>query len=93
MPFTASAVEEVQARTDGPGRHDYDVELAYRRLGRCRMSDVVAATIGTGRAEVALALSSYEARNGRQRTSSELLGPGVDLCAEDAPAIASSARG
>ena len=92
MPFTASALDEVQARTDGPAPHVYDVELPYRRLGRCRMSDAVATAIGTGRAEVALALSSYEARNGRQRTESELLGPGVDLGAEDAPGVAHAAR-
>jgi hypothetical protein len=91
MPFTSSALDEVQARTDGPAQHVYDVELPYRRLGRCRMSDAVAATIGTGRAEVALALSAYELRNGRQRTASELLGPGVDLGAEDAP-VADPAR-
>jgi hypothetical protein len=91
MPFTASALDEVQARTDDPARHVYDVDLPYRRLGRCRMTDAVAAMIGTGRAEVALALSSYELRNGRQRTASELLGPGVDLGAEDAP-VADPAR-
>jgi hypothetical protein len=92
MPFTASALDEIPARTDGSARHVYDVELPYRRLGRCRMSDAVAAMIGTGRADVALALSSYEARNGRQRTASELLGTGVDLGAEDAPAVADPAR-
>jgi hypothetical protein len=92
MPFTASALGEIEARTDGPSRHVYDVALPYRRLGRCRMSDAVAAVIGTGRAEVALALSSYEARNGRQRTESELLGPGVDLGAEDARVVADPAR-
>jgi hypothetical protein len=92
VPFTASALDEIRARTDGPARHFYDVEMPYRRLGRCRMSDAVAAVIGTSRAEVALALSSYEARNGRQRTASELLGPGVDLGAEDAAVIAPARR-
>jgi hypothetical protein len=92
MPFTASHVDEVPARTDGPAGRLYDVELPYRRLGRCRMSDVVAAAIGTDRAEVALALSSYEVRNGKQHTASELLGAGVDLSAEDVPAVDPPAR-
>jgi hypothetical protein len=79
MPFTARHIDEVhQAALDATGRL-YDVELPYRRLGRCRMSDAVAAVIGTGQAEVALALSVYEARNGKHDTASELLGPGVDL--------------
>jgi hypothetical protein len=89
MPFTASDLDEVQRRIDGPAGRCYDVELPYRRLGRCRMSDAVAAAVGTGRAEVALALSAYEARNGKHRTASELLGPGVDLGAEDTPVVAS----
>jgi hypothetical protein len=92
MSFTGSQLEEVPARTDGLARHIYDVELPYRRLGRCRMSDAVAAVVGTDRARVALALSAYELRNGKHRTASELLGPGVDLGAEDAPAIADPAR-
>jgi hypothetical protein len=49
------------------------------------MSDAVAAVIGTERAEVALALSTYEARNGKHGTASELLGPGVDLGVQDGP--------
>jgi hypothetical protein len=92
MPFNASQLDEVPARTDGRARRLYDVELPYRRLGRCRMSDAVAAAVGTDRAQVARALSAYELRNGNHRTASELLGPGVDLGAEDAPAIADPAR-
>ena len=92
MPFTASHLNEVPARTDGRVRHVYDVDLPYGRLGRCRMSDAVAAALGTDRAQVALALSAYELRNGKHRTASELLGSGVDLGAEDAPAIADPAR-
>jgi hypothetical protein len=42
--------------------------------------------IGTQRAQVALALSIYDARNGKHVTASELLGPGVDLSLADAPA-------
>jgi hypothetical protein len=79
MPFTASHLDEVQAQADGPQGRIYDVELPYRRIGRCRMSDAVAAVIGTKRAQVAVALSIYEARNGRDATASELLGRGVDL--------------
>ena len=79
MPFTARHIDEVlQAAADPRGRV-YDVELPYRRLGRCRVSDAVGAVIGTGHAEVAVALSIYEARNGKHGTESELLGPGVDL--------------
>jgi hypothetical protein len=92
MPFTASQLDEVPAQTDGRPRHLYDVELPYRRLGRCRMSDAVAAAVGTDRAQVALALSAYEQRYGKHRTAAELLGPGVDLGAEDAPVIADPAR-
>jgi hypothetical protein len=84
MPFTARHLDEVQA--DGQQGRLYDVELPYRRLGRCRLSDTAAAVIGTQRAEVALALSVYEARNGKHVTASELLGPGVDLGLADAPA-------
>ena len=40
------------------------------------MSDAVAAVIGTECADVAVALSSYEERNGKHGTASELLGPG-----------------
>jgi hypothetical protein len=81
MPFTARHLDEVQAPADG---RLYDVELPYRRLGRCRMSDAVAAVIGIQHAQVALALSNYEARNGKHATSSELLGRGVDLGLGDA---------
>jgi hypothetical protein len=42
--------------------------------------------IGTQGTQVALALSTYEARNGKHATASELLGRGVDLGLEDAPA-------
>jgi hypothetical protein len=92
MPFTAGDLDEVQRLTDDPGGRLYDVGLPYRRLGRCRMSDAVAAVVGTDRAQVARALSSYELRNGKQRTASELLGPGVDLGADDAPAPPTSPR-
>jgi hypothetical protein len=92
MPFTANALDEVRSRTDGPAGRLYDVELPYRRLGRCRMSAAAAAVIGTDRADVACALSTYEARNGKQRTASELLGSGVELSAEDAPVADPPAR-
>jgi len=88
MPFTARQIDEVQRKADGPLGRVYDVELPYRRLGRCRMSDAVAVVIGTELADVAVALSSYEARNGKNGTASELLGPGVNLGVEDAPAAA-----
>jgi hypothetical protein len=86
VPFTERHIDEVRRLGDGPAGRVYDVELPYRRLGRCRMSDAVAAVIGTERAKVALALSVYEARNGKNGTASELLGPGVDLGVGDAPA-------
>ena len=86
MPFTASQIDEVRRTADGPDGRVYDVELPYRRLGRCRMSDAVAAVIGTEGGDVAVALSSYEARNGKHGTATELLGPGVNLGIEDAPA-------
>jgi hypothetical protein len=89
MPFTARHIDEVRQAADGPRGRLYDVELPYRRLGRCRMSDAVAGVIGTESADVALALSRYEARNGKHGTESELLGPGVDLGVGDG---ASSAR-
>jgi hypothetical protein len=85
MPFTARQIDEVHRAADGPRGHVYDVELPYRRLGRCRMSEAVAAVIGTEHADVAVALSVYEARNGKHGTASELLGPGVDLEPRDAP--------
>jgi hypothetical protein len=84
MPFTARQIDEVQPKADGPRGRVYDVELPYRRLGRLRMSDAVATVIGTARADVAVALSSYEQRNGKHGTASELLGPGVNLGVEDA---------
>jgi hypothetical protein len=86
MPFTARHLDEVQVAADGQQGRLYDVELPYRRLGRCRVSDAAAAVIGTQCAQVALALSIYEARNGKHVTASELLGPGVDLGLVDAPA-------
>jgi hypothetical protein len=85
MPFNASHIDEVHGAAGGPRGRLYDVTMPYRRLGRCRMSDAVAAVIGTERAEVALALSSYEARKGKHGTESELLGAGVDLGVGDAP--------
>jgi hypothetical protein len=85
MPFAASQIDEVLGAADGPRGHVYDVELPYRRLGRCRMSEAVAAVIGSQDADVAVALSVYEARNGKHGTASELLGPGVDLEPRDAP--------
>ena len=86
MPFTARHLDEIQVQADGPHGRVYDVELPYRRLGRCRMSDAVATVIGTQGTQVALALSTYEARNGKHATASELLGRGVDLGLEDGPA-------
>jgi hypothetical protein len=81
MPFTSRHIDEVQRVADG---RVYDVELPYRRLGRCRMSETAAAVIGTEPADVALALSVYEARNGKHGTATALLGPGVDLEPRDA---------
>ena len=86
MPLTARHLDEAQAVADGQQGRLYDVERPYRRLGRCRLSVAAAAVIGTHRAQVALALSIYEARNGKHVTASELLGPGVDLGLADAPA-------
>jgi hypothetical protein len=86
LPFTERHLDEVQVVAEGRQERLYDVELPYRRLGRCRLSDDAAAVIGTQRAQVALALSIYEARNGKHVTASELLGPGVDLGLADAPA-------
>jgi hypothetical protein len=88
MPFTASQIDEVLRTADGPRGRVYDVELPYRRLGRCRMSDAVATVIGTASGDVAVALSTYEQRNGKHGTASELLGPGVNLGVEDAPIAA-----
>lgn len=85
MPFTAHHLEQVQVVADGQQGRLYDVEMPYRRLGRCRLSDAAAAAIGTERAQVARALSIYESRNGKHVTASELLGRGVDLGVGDAP--------
>jgi hypothetical protein len=48
------------------------------------MSEAVADVIGTEHADVALALSVYEARHGKHGTATALLGPGVDLEPQDA---------
>lgn len=88
MPFTANQLGEVPARDDGAQMRVYDVELPYRRLGRCRMSDPVALALGTRLDQVAAALTVYEERNGRAQNASELLGAGVDLQAKDGPATA-----
>jgi hypothetical protein len=96
MPLSARHLDEVQVQAGGPQGRLNDVELPYRRLGRCRLSDAAAAVIGTQRAQVAVALSIYEARNGKHATTSELLGRGVDLgVGGDAPEIlqASTAPG
>jgi hypothetical protein len=86
MPFTASQLGEVSTPNGGGNGRVYDVELPYRRLGRCRMSETVGADVGTGLADVAAALSVYETRQGRAATASELLGAGVDLGSRDGPA-------
>jgi hypothetical protein len=86
MPFTASQLGEVPARDAGAQERVFDVELPYRRLGRCRMSEPVAVALGTRLDQVAAALSTYEERNGRAATASQLLGAGVDLEAKDGPA-------
>ena len=86
MPFTASQLGEVPARDGAAQARVYDVELPYRRLGRCRMSEPVAVALGTRLDQVAAALTMYEERNGRAATASELLGDGVDLEAQDGPA-------
>ncbi|MGH2945920.1 MAG: hypothetical protein ACRDPC_06605 [Solirubrobacteraceae bacterium] len=90
MPFAGSGIEEITVGGGGPAGRTYDVQLPYRRLGRCRVSAAVGAVIGAGPAQVASALSLYEARIGRDATASELLGPGVDLGVEDASAAATS---
>ena len=86
MPFTASQLGEIPARDDAAEIRVYDVELPYRRLGRCRMSDPVALALGTRLDQVAAALTTYEERHGRAATASQLLGAGVDLEAKDGPA-------
>ena len=86
MPFTASQLGEVPTGEDGAQERVYDVEMPYRRLGRCRMSGPVAVALGTRLDQVAAALSSYEERTGRAVTASQLLGAGVDLESQDGPA-------
>jgi hypothetical protein len=55
----------------------------------CHTGDSAAAgvgvEIGTRLDEVAAALSTYEIRNGRAATASQLLGAGVDLGPQDGP--------
>jgi hypothetical protein len=86
VPFTARQLGEVPTSATGSREHVYDVDMPYRRLGRCRMSEPVAVELGTRLDQVAAALSTYEVRNGRSETASQLLGPGVDLGAQDGPA-------
>jgi hypothetical protein len=86
VPFTARQLGEVPAQPDGARGRVYDVELPYRRLGRCRVSETVGAEVGTRLDEVAAALSLYETRHGRAETASRLLGAGVDLDPQDRPA-------
>jgi hypothetical protein len=86
VPFTARQMREVPAPADGAHERAYDVDLPYRRLGRCRMSEPVAVALGTRLDQVAAALSTYEACHGRAATESQLLGVGVDLSARDGPA-------
>jgi hypothetical protein len=85
VPFTASQLGEVPVQAAGAPGRVYDVELPYRRLGRCRMSATVGVEIGTRLDEVAAALSTYETRHGRAATASQLLGAGVDLGPQDGP--------
>jgi hypothetical protein len=85
VPFTARQLCEVPAQAERSHGRVYDVELPYRRLGRCRMSETVGIEVGTRLEHVAAALSSYEARNGRSVTASRLLGGGVDLDPQDSP--------
>jgi hypothetical protein len=86
VPFTARQMGEVPAPADGAHERAYDVDLPYRWLGRCRMSEPVAAALGTRFDQVAAALTTYEARNGRAATESQLLGAGVDPGAQGGPA-------
>jgi hypothetical protein len=83
VPFTARQLGEVPVQADGSHLRVYDVELPYRRLGRCRMSETVGVELGTRLDQVAAALSIYESRNGRAATASQLLGAGVDLGPQD----------
>jgi hypothetical protein len=86
VPFTARQLGEVPVHADGLDGSVYDVELPYRRLGRCRMSATVGVHVGSGLEQVAAALSIYETRNGRAATAAQLLGAGVDLSSQDGPA-------
>jgi hypothetical protein len=86
VPYKASQLGEVPGRDTAAEGRVYDVDLPYRRLGRCRMTGPVADALGTRLDQVAAALSMYEERNGRAATASELLGAGVDLEARDGPA-------
>jgi hypothetical protein len=91
VPFTASQLGEVPVQAAGAHGRVYDVELPYRRLGRCRVSEAVGVDIGTRLEQVAAALSIYETRNGRAATASQLLGRGVDLSSQDGPAKTTAA--
>jgi hypothetical protein len=82
VPFTARQLDEVVQADGVPGRV-YDVELPYRRLGRCRMSETVGVEVAARLDQVAAALSIYETRHGRAETASQLLGAGVDLVLQD----------
>ena len=88
MPFTARQLEEVRVQDGGLHERVYDVQLPYRRLGRCRMSEAVGVEVGTRLDQVAAALSIYETRHGRSATASQLLGAGVDLGRQDAKTTA-----
>jgi hypothetical protein len=83
MPFTARQLGEVPVQANGLHERVYDVELPYRRLGRCRMPATVGVDVGTRLEEVAAALTTYETRHGRAATASQLLGAGVDLDTRD----------
>jgi hypothetical protein len=91
VPFTASQLDEVANGADGSHGRVYDVELPYRRLGRCRMAEAVGVEVGTRLDQVAAALSTYETRIGRAATAAELLGAGVDLGSQDGPAKTAAA--
>jgi hypothetical protein len=91
VPFTARQLDEVPMNADGSNGRVYDVELPYRRLGRCRMAETVGLDVGTRLDQVAAALSIYETRNGRAATASQLLGAGVDLGSQDGPAKTAAA--
>jgi hypothetical protein len=90
VAFTARQLCELPPQAERLQGRIYDVELPYRRLGRCRMSETVGVEVGTRLEEVAAALSSYEARHGRAVTASRLLGGGVDLGPQDGPTKASA---